>query len=66
MFHNRIEDLLPADDSESIRKFREPSSIKDLKEYASLVKQWALQRPVPCLVAAFALGVAVACLIKRK
>ena len=66
MIHNRIENVLP-EDSATVPKSRETSSHASLKEFPSLVKQWGLCCcPVMCLTAALALGVAVACLIKRK
>ena len=38
----------------------------DLENYASQAKQWAMQHPIPCIAAAFAVGVAVAWIVKRK
>ena len=38
----------------------------DLETYASLAKQWAMQHPVPCIAAAFVVGVTVAWIVKRK
>ena len=38
----------------------------ELVNYASLTKQWAMQHPVPCIAAAFVVGVAVAWIVKRK
>ena len=63
---NRIEDQLHPDDSATIPAFRDPSPPEEQENYAELVKQWALQHPVPCLAAAFALGALVAWFIKRR
>jgi hypothetical protein len=64
--NNRIEDMLYPEDAPAIPVFRHPAPPEDSKNYPLVVKQWALQHPVPCLAAAFALGALVAWFVKRK
>jgi hypothetical protein len=64
--NNRIEDFLPVRDSGADLRDVDVPQPGAPDKYMSLVKQWATRHPVPCLAAAFAVGVAVAWIIKRK
>ena len=65
---NRIEDFLPARDSPRVSEGSEPARTDagNFEKLAALPGQWIERHPAACLAAAFALGVAVAWIIKRK
>jgi len=64
--NNRIEDFLPVRDSGMDLSDIEAPEAGTAETYLTLVKQWAARHPAQCLTAAFALGVTVAWIIKRK
>jgi hypothetical protein len=64
--NNRLENLPPTQNFGIDPESRKPPSREDFETYPPLVKQWALQHPVPCLAAAFALGALVAWFVKRR
>ncbi len=66
MKNNRIADALPLDAAVSASSEIKPPSWEDLTEYAARAREWAKTHPVSCLATAFAAGVAIAWIIKRK
>jgi hypothetical protein len=64
--NNRMDEFIPADEATVELREEQPNVPGEFGQYLEIAKEWAIRNPLPCLAAAFAAGVTLAWIIKRK